>query len=127
LAGVIHHAGDTRQLAVQVSVLPLRLGVVAASASAYVHMHALEARHFASAHDERSVRFACCVALPAAPLMRAAEQAAVAAQQASLDDSASAARKSPPVVALRICIVHRVHATIDVELGEAALMFVTPR
>jgi hypothetical protein len=127
LAGMIHHAGDTRQLAVQVSVLPLRLGVVAASASAYVHVHALEARHFASAHDQRSVRFACCVALPAAPLMRAAEQAAVAAQQASLDDSASAARKSPPVVALRICIVHRVQATIDVELGEAALMFVTPR
>lgn len=129
LAGVVHHVGDSAgRLAVQVTLLPLRLGVAAMSANAFVHTQPLESQHCAAvAHDERSIRFACHLALPAAPLMRAAEQAAVAAQQASLDDSASAARKSPPVVALRICIVHRVHSTIDVELGESALMFITPR
>lgn len=129
LAGVVHHVGDSAgRLAVQVTLLPLRLGVAAMSANAFVHTQPLEAQHCAAvAHDERSIRFACHLALPVAPLMRAAEQAAVAAQQASLDDSASAARKSPPVVALRICIVHRVHSTLDVELGEPALMFITPR
>jgi hypothetical protein len=128
LAGTMHHVDRGEQLAVQVTITPQRQTAAGGNEKSFVVSRALEASNLSATHGDR-VRFAIGVVLPVAPLLQAAELATAASQQMSEDAAAaaSASRKLPPVVVLRFCIVHRVESGVDVEIGEPAFYFVSPR
>jgi hypothetical protein len=133
LAGTMHHVDSGEQLAVQVTITPQRQTATGGHEKSFVVSRALEASNLSATHGDR-VRFAIGVVLPVAPLLQAAELATAASQQMSEDGAAAAAsssssssRKLPPVVVLRFCIVHRVESGVDVEIGEPAFYFVSPR